>query len=117
MSKVAILKKNQEVIASEVTIGDCFFKRLIGLTNRKEMQTHEGFLLKPCSQIHTYNMSFPIDAVFISKDGEIIHIEHNLISNRISKYIKEAETVLELSVNSAKEKDLQIGDKIEFVSM
>lgn len=114
MSTIKILKEG-EVIASSVEMGDCFFKRLVGLTSHKTMDTDEGILLKPCSQIHTYSMSFSIDALFLKKDGEILHIEHNLSPNRISKYIKDAYSVLELKGNTAAEKKLEVGDHIRLV--
>ena len=114
MSKITVLKE-EELVASKVEMGDCFFKRLVGLTSRKTMDEDEGILLKPCSQIHTYSMSFSIDALFLTKEGEILHIEHNLSPNRISKYVKNADSVLELKGNTAAEKNLAIGDRIRLV--
>lgn len=114
MSTITVMRES-EVIVSEVTMGDRFLKRLVGLSNRKKMETHQGFLLKPCNQIHTFGMHFPIDAVFLSKDEHILHIEQYMTANRISKHIKQAQCVLEISGNMTKVKNLKVGDRLTFI--
>ena len=109
--------KDDEMIASDVIRGDCFFKRLVGLSNKKEMKESEGCWLMPCNQIHTYGMSFPIDVLFLSKDGEILEMQLNFAPQKISKCVRNADSVLELCANRAEIKSLKIGDKIRFITM
>lgn len=102
-------------IASEVVLGNTFYKRLAGLASRSEMTREQGLLLFPCKQVHTFGMSFPIDVVFLSKDNEIIHIETSMQKNHVGKYFKNAFSVLELCSGVTKEAGLSIGDRLEFI--
>lgn len=106
---------NDKSIASEVMMGNTFYKRLAGLTNRSEMKKEQGLLLFPCRQIHTFGMCFPIDAVFLSKDNEIVYIEREMQKNHFGTYIKDAFSVLELCSGVTEENGLSIGDKLKFI--
>lgn len=102
-------------IASEVALGNTFYKRLAGLASRSEMTREQGLLLFPCKQIHTFGMSFPIDVVFLSKDNEIVHIERSMQKNYVGKYIRNAFSALELCSGVTEEVGLCVGDKLEFI--
>jgi len=102
------------VVLKNVSFANSFFKRLIGLLFRKDLNKDDGLLIYPCNQIHTFGMKFCIDAVFLSPTFEVMHIEHNIPRGQISKYVKGASQVLELKGGIAEDKGILVGQTIIF---
>jgi uncharacterized protein len=105
---------NNLIIASDVKIADSFFKRFVGLLAHKKLDNGEALLIKRCNQIHMIGMKFSIDAVFLSKTGEVVHIENDIKPGKISKYIRSACQVLEMESGVAEKFNIKTGDNIIF---
>lgn len=91
-----------------------FFERSKGLLGRKAMNRGEGLLIDPCSGIHMFFMAFPIDAVFVAKDGTVVHLVQAIKPWRISRYVFGARAVLELPVGSINDSATRMGDRLIF---
>lgn len=91
-----------------------FLERSRGLLGRKSMRPEEGLLIDPCSGIHMFFMAFPIDAVFVSKDGTVVHLVEGIKPWRISRYVFSARAVLELPVGSIAKSATRVGDRLVF---
>lgn len=111
MNNTAIIKKSEQIIA-EVNVADSFFKRLFGLLPSNELGSDSGLLIIPCKQVHTVHMKYAIDVIFLSKQNAVVHIEHDMKPNKMTKYYKEAKSVLEISSGVAKQKEIEIGDTL-----
>lgn len=114
MKKVMVFRDNQ-VIISDAKLVDTFRGRLFGLMMTKNLDKKNGLILKKCKQIHTFNMKYVIDAVFLSRDNTIIHIEHMLSPNRMTRYIHQTESILEVVGGTASIYGLTIGDTLTIV--
>ena len=90
------LSAGGKVIADRLEMKDSFFGRLIGLLGRSGLKDGEGIVLKPCGQIHTFFMRFAIDAVFLSRDFEVISVIEGLKPWRISPLCFKAKYTLEV---------------------
>ena len=101
-------KNNVEILLFDA---NRFVLRLRGLIGR-EINDFKGLMLTPCNQIHTFFMNYPIDAVFLSDENIILHIEENMAPNKIGKKIKNAKKVVELKSGISKQLGLGIGNKI-----
>lgn len=88
-----------------------FITRLRGLIG-KELNDSTGLELSPCNQIHTFFMKYPIDAVFVSNDNTILHIEENMMPGKFGKRVKKAKKVIELKSGASGELALEVGGKI-----
>ncbi|PPD13263.1 DUF192 domain-containing protein [Methylophilus sp.] len=110
--KVMILH-SQRTIVSTLNVAEGYFSRLRGLMFRKALNSGEGLLIKPCKQIHTHFMRFPIDAIFMDHKNVVIHIEHGLRPWKITPFYKQALSVLE--VNQGCAVDINLGDTLEIV--
>ncbi|MDO4582323.1 MAG: DUF192 domain-containing protein [Bacillota bacterium] len=106
--KTAAVYKQQQHIADIVVAGS-FLLRLRGLIGRP-LAAGQGLLLKPCRQIHTFFMSYAIDAVYLDRSLRIVDIEAELPARRICKARRGAFYVLELSAGEQALKKLRIGD-------
>jgi uncharacterized membrane protein (UPF0127 family) len=84
------------------------------LLGRKGLGSGEGLLLEPCSGIHTIGMAFPIDALFLDRQGSVVHLVHDMRPLRLSRYVFSAHSVLELPAGTLRETDTRVGDRLLF---
>lgn len=108
------ITKNK-IIVDNGYMANTFLTRLKGLLGKREIEDNEGICIYPCKSVHTFFMQFPIDIVFIDRDNKIIHITENLRHYRISKYVKNAEYVIEIGGSKSKKKDIEVGDEIDII--
>ena len=112
MSKNVYVMKIDRTVIAEAVLADTFFNRLIGLLPVKALDENKGIILKPCRQIHTFHMKYEIDAVFLSPRNEIIHIVKNIKPNKVTDYIRNAKSVVELYAGTAEKHGLAVGDTL-----
>jgi uncharacterized membrane protein (UPF0127 family) len=86
--------------------------RARGLLGRKALPPGEGLLLKPTFSVHMFFMRFPIDAVFIGRDGSVLRVAAHLKPWRAAMRIR-ARMVLELAAGEAERLGLSVGDRFE----
>jgi len=106
-------KESGAVIAQNCVIADGMLERMVGLLNHSSLPESHGLLLNPCNQVHTFFMRFPIDAVFLSADNEVLACLE-LWPWRLSRMIFKARKILELPLGSARKANLHAGQKLEF---
>ena len=82
-----------------------------GLLGRRELPRDESLLIRPAPSIHTFFMRFPIDAVFLSRDGEVLKVAANVKPWRMSS-CRRAYAVLELAAGEAARREIAVGDRI-----
>ena len=93
----------------EIKYADNYFKRLIGLMFKKDIDYGLLFILRYGSGIHTCFMRFNIDVYFL--DGnKIIYDKITLKPWKYYNPSKKAKYILETKENSL---NLNIGDKID----
>lgn len=90
-------------------IADNFLLRLRGLIGRNPSEIG-ALLIKPCSQIHTFMMSAPIDVIYIDKDGKVLHIDENVEKNKCKAKVKGSKAVIEFPAFKARELNIKTGD-------
>lgn len=61
-----------EIIGLKVMIARTFAERSRGLIGRPKPPPGEGLLILRCNAIHTFFMSYPIDAVFLDRDDRVV---------------------------------------------
>ena len=74
----AIVQESGNVLADRLSIADSPGARAKGLLGKAGLDDGQGLLIRPCSSIHTFFMQFPIDVLFLAKDGMIIKISRGL---------------------------------------
>jgi len=89
------------VIAAELLRAESFSTRLKGLMFQKEMAPGEGLLIRPCQQVHTHFMRFPIDVIFLSEQWQVVEVICDMEPWRFSPLVKEAVMVLEVPAGAA----------------
>ena len=102
-----------ETVLEELKIADTFMKRFIGLMGKKQLDPGSGLKIEPCSSIHTFNMKFPIDVLFLSERHEVLQIINGMKPGKVGSVVKGARYVIEGNENDISGK-VQIGDVIRF---
>ena len=85
-------------------------RRARGLMGRDDF---EGVLvLRPCRQVHTFGMKFPIDVAFCDGAGVVLHL-CTLVPRRLSRPVWRSSFVIEARAGSFERWKLQTGDIVE----
>lgn len=110
----AINTASNTTLAENVIIADNFLSRLLGLMVKDELPKGHALLLFPCSCVHTFFMRFPIDAIFLDKNGQVIRIMRNIVPYKFGPWVRGAVKSLEFPANSSDVANTRVGDKIKF---
>jgi hypothetical protein len=99
-------------VATDVTEALTPRARARGLLGRSGLADGEALLLAPCPQVHTFRMSFPIDAVFCDRDLRVLHVV-TLRPNRMSRYVLRSRCCIELRAGRAAACGVEPGVRLE----
>jgi uncharacterized membrane protein (UPF0127 family) len=83
-----------------------------GLLGKRGLSAGEGLLIQPAPSIHTFFMRFPIDVVFLAKNGEVMKVAPNVGPWRM-RSCRRAFAVLELPAGQAEVRGIKVGEHIE----
>jgi uncharacterized membrane protein (UPF0127 family) len=85
-------------------------QRRAGLMGRESI---EGVLvLRPCRQVHTFKLRFPIDVAFCDRDGFVLHLS-TLSPNRVSRPVLRAYFAIEARAGAFDRWKVALGDVVE----
>ena len=99
------------IVVSEVETAFESKTRNRGLLGRTRLPESTGLIIAPCNGVHTFFMRFPIDVVFISRDGIVRRVVSNLRPWRISASFG-AYAVLETAAGVIKRSGTTRGDRL-----
>ena len=69
-------------------------------------------LLKPASSIHMFFMRFPIDVVFVARDGKVVKIAPNVRPWGIAA-ARGAKMALELPAGEVGRRGIEVGERLD----
>ncbi len=111
----AFNQTRQIYLATDLALAQTHWSRLRGLLGIAEDDFRNGcgLWILPCRGVHTLAMRFPIDVVYLDRDGSVVHLESNLQPWRFAPIRLQAASVLELPSHTVAETGTTLGDKIE----
>ena len=100
------------VLAEHVNQADTLVRRMIGLLGKKNLPVGHGLWIRKCKSVHTHFMRFPIDAIFISAKGTVVRLYPTLKPFRITRFVSDAQDVLELPSGTLSRVQTELGDQL-----
>jgi uncharacterized membrane protein (UPF0127 family) len=102
----------QEPLADRVRVARSLWSRTRGLLGTRELPKGEGLLIEPCNAIHSFWMQYAFDALFLKRDGEIVHAISRMRPQRMSRPVFSAHSVLELPAGTIEATATRTGDRV-----
>lgn len=109
-AEAEIRNESGAVICARCRVARTPVARLRGLLGRRQLGDDEGLLLVRCRAVHTALMRFPVEAVFLSGDGEVLRVER-LAPWRAASH-RGARSVLELAPGGCARAGVRVGDML-----
>ena len=106
---MAWLVRDGEVLAS-VEIPQGPRQRVRGLLGRDGLDG--GMVLRPCRQVHTLGMHFPIDVAFCDRDGRVLRVA-TVPPWRLTRLVWRSGFVVEAAAGAFERWRLRPGDQVE----
>jgi uncharacterized membrane protein (UPF0127 family) len=86
--------------AIELRVASSALERMRGLLGCAPLQAAEGMLLLSCRLIHTVGMDYPLDLVYLARDGRVLKVTAKLPARRMDGHWR-AHSVLEMAAGEA----------------
>jgi uncharacterized membrane protein (UPF0127 family) len=80
-----------------------------GLLGRSSLAPGTALVLAPCNSIHTFFMKFPIDLLFVARDGRVLKLRERVPAWRLALSPR-AFAVIELAAGTVATHETQRGD-------
>jgi uncharacterized protein len=111
----ALNRTRDTCLATSVAVADTHWSRLRGLVGLSagDFGNGCGLWIVPCHGVHTLGMEFAIDAVYLDRGMNVVHVESELRPWRFAAVRANAASVLELPCRTALETGTAVGDRIE----
>jgi uncharacterized membrane protein (UPF0127 family) len=103
-----IVRGDDVLAAAEVAVTRRM--RAKGLIGREDLEG--AIILRPCRQVHTFGMRFPIDVAFCDRYGFVLH-KHTLAPRRVSRPVWRSYFAIEARAGSFERWKLEPGDVVE----
>ena len=115
----ALNRTRESCVASSVRVANTHWSRLRGLmgTSATEFQPGEGLWILPCHGVHTFAMRFPLDLLYLDREGAVVEVLEAVKPWRIAPVRMRAASVLELPPGSVRGSGTQAGDRIEMTAV
>jgi len=103
------------LLADKARVTRTVKERMRGLLGRNGLDAGEALYISPCTSIHSFFMRFVFDAVFVGRDGTVLHMISRMKKWRMSKIVPQAAGVVELAEGVLEETGTRKGDILVFV--
>lgn len=107
-------RRTGSIVASSLEAAVDSRSRRAGLLGRRSMPARSALLLAPCNAIHTCFMQFPIDVVFVARDGRVLKSVRRLGAWRVAMSVSAFATI-ELPAGALEQVDLARDDRLEIL--
>jgi uncharacterized membrane protein (UPF0127 family) len=109
---MAKLMRGDEILASKVEFAHSPWSRAKGLLGRKSLPPDQAMWLKPCNNIHTFFMRFPIDVVFTDKNLVVRKVHRNVGPWKLRAAFWHGESTFEFAAGFLDRHPIQEGDQL-----
>ena len=104
--------RNNRIVARTLLTAFDSASRRKGLLDHDSLADGSAMIIAPTSAIHTFNMRFAIDVMFVSKDGRVLKVRRHMKRGRIAAAWR-AFAVVELPAGAIERSDTRPGDSLQ----
>ena len=104
-------------LTESARIADTMWTRMVGLLRDKELAEGDGLWIVPCNSIHSFAMKFDFDAIFLSRELEVVRLYPAMKPWRVSAVVLGAHSVLELPAGTIARTGTEMGDRLEMCKL
>jgi len=97
--RTGALQRGGATVLPRVWRAERWHQRLRGLLLRQPLQPGEGLLIEPCDSVHTLGMAYPLDLLFLDREGRVLGWREGLKPWR-GAWCRGARMTLEMPVGS-----------------
>jgi uncharacterized protein len=108
---MAWLVREGDVLAS-ANVARGMRERTVGLLGREPGSVAGALVLRPCRQIHTLGMRFPLDVAFCDREGVVLRTV-TVAPWRVTRVVWRSGFVVEAAAGSFERWHLHAGDTVE----
>lgn len=90
-----------------------FVERLRGLLGHARLDDDRGLWIAPCGSVHTFGMRFPIDVVFVDRDGRVVRVAEQVAAGRMA-FARKAVSVVEVAAGGIARIGLRAGQRLSW---
>ena len=102
-------------VGDHVRVARSLVDRTVGLLGTAELAAGEGLWIEGAPSIHMFFMRYPIDAVFVAKDGRVTKVVEHLKPWRVVWWARGARDCLELPIGAVAASGTRVGDRLRLV--
>lgn len=109
------VRLNGAPFLAHAELATAMFDRMRGLIGRDRLEPGHGLILKPCTSIHMIGVRFPIDAIFLARDGQVVRIVRSIAPGVF--YVgggRRAHATLEIAAGWLSHDAMKPGDRLEW---
>ncbi len=107
-------KTRNTTVAASAQRADTFLARGRGLMFTSSIPG-DGLVIEPCNSIHMFCMRYPLDIIFLSKEGEVAFMYTGIKPWRMGRIVRGARLAIELPEGTIAASGTKPGDLISFV--
>ena len=107
-----VVRETGAALATTLEVAFESAARKRGLLGRESLDPGHALIIAPCSAVHTFGMQFPIDVVFVAKDGTILKITRAMARGRVSGSLRAFATI-ELRAGTVETIGVSVGQHLE----
>lgn len=104
------------VVANQLLAAFDSKTRRTGLLAHESMPAGAAMIIAPTNAIHTFFMKFPIDVLFVAKDGVVVKTRDGLRPWRMSAAWR-AHAVIELPAGALQRSPVRVGDRVSVAAL
>ena len=104
-------RRSEDTIASDVQLAVTRAERRRGLLGRDDLDRSAALVLSPCWSIHTMFMRFPIDVVFVDRQGFAVKVVRDMKPWRIA-LAPAGRAVIEMPAGTLRWGQVMLGDRL-----
>lgn len=101
-------------VLEKVDVARGFWRRAVGLLDRRGLPEREGLLIPHCSAVHTFGMRFAIDVLFVNDEGQVLALYPETPSGYVLTPRLRNVHVLEAGSGFIARYGIQAGDRLRF---